>query len=73
MIYFGKIRSDGGRGAYADISDGFTTSRVYGRTTDEVASKLRRDGYASVTTLTSKLCRGERVNRLEVETIHKLL
>ena len=72
MIYYGKVKRVG-RYPYVEISDGFSVQRMYGDSDADLADKIRRYGYRSVTELTSKMCRGIKVHKLDIETIHKLV
>lgn len=71
-MYHGKIESNG-RDVCVRISDGWQVSCMYAKSEAELRRDFNRHGIKSVTELTSKMCRGERVDERQARIIHKLL
>jgi hypothetical protein len=71
-MYHGSIKSNG-RDVRALISDGWHVSCMYAKSEAELRRDFNRHGIKSVTELTSKMCRGERVNDRHIRIINKLL
>lgn len=61
------------RAVYARISDGWNVSRIYASNEAELRAELERFHIRPVTELTSKMCRGERMDSRHISIIHKLL
>lgn len=70
-MYYGKIKWNG-RDPYVEVCDGYTVQRMYGDSESDLRAKIREYGYKSVTELTAKMLRGERVYESQVTAIHKL-
>lgn len=71
-MYHGKIENNG-RDVRALISDGWGVSCMYANSERELRNDFNRHGIKPVTELTSKMCRGERMNSRHISIIHKLL